>query len=120
MAVLDSAADTDYDLITRDSAAEAHGDKRVIQFTSGRFRFKTKVWSSAADVLQNLLCSSTGASAGPTHWHGSRGRAVLGLQDAATNDPLGTGDTLNTRVIEFEEDYRAHGGHALYADIGGR
>ena len=29
--VLDSAADTNYDLITRDSAAEVHGDKKVIQ-----------------------------------------------------------------------------------------
>ena len=53
--VLDSAADTNYDLITRDSAAELRGDKKVIQLTAGRFRFKTRIWSSASDLPEAAL-----------------------------------------------------------------
>ena len=53
--VLDSDAATDYDLITRDSAAELRGDRKVIQLTAGRYRFKTRLWSSSATTLNVAL-----------------------------------------------------------------
>ena len=102
--VLDSAADTDYDLITRDSAAELPvGDKKVIQFTAGRYRFKTKVWSSAADLPEVALFVYRSVSGADTLvW--VAGATAPSPNDDGVNDPLGTGDTLNTRVIiEFEE-----------------
>ena len=99
--VLDSAADTDYDLITRDSAAELRGDKKVIQFTAGRYRFKTKVWSSAAalpEVALFVYRSVSGADA--LAWIAG---ASAPTPEDGVNDPLGTGDIANVRVIEFEE-----------------
>ena len=100
--VLDSAGDTDYDLITRDSAAEVHGDKRVIQLTAGRYRFKTKVWSSAADIPELALFVYRSVSGVDTlEW--IAGASAPSPEDGGVNDPLGTGDTVNTRVIEFDE-----------------
>ena len=97
--VLDSAADTDYDLITRDSAAELRGDKKVIQLTAGRFRFKTRVWSSASNLPEMALFVYRSVSGADTlAWIASSG---AGAEN--TNDPLGAGNTANTRVIEFEE-----------------
>ena len=96
--VLDSAADTNYDLITRDSANEARGDKKVIQFTAGRYRFKTRVVSSAAGVLEAALFVYRSVSGDDTlAWIASGNYSDL------VNNPLGTGETRNTRVIEFEE-----------------
>ena len=83
--VLDSAADTDYDLITRDSAAELRGDKKVIQLTAGRFRFKTRVWSSASNLPEAaLFVYRSVAGADTLAWIASSG---AGAED--TNDPLG-------------------------------
>ena len=96
--VLDSAAATDYDLITRDSAAELRGDKKVIQLTAGRYRFKTRVWSSAEATLEAGLFVYRSVSGDDTlAWFASGGYGE------SMNDPLGIGETNDVRVIEFEE-----------------
>ena len=98
--VLDSAASTNYDLITRDSANEGRGDKRVIQLEAGRYRFKTRVWSSAASLPEAALFVYRSVSGDDTlAWIASSGAGAEG----GVNDPLGIGETLNTRVIEFDE-----------------
>ena len=100
--VLDAVAATDYDLITRDSAAELRGDKKVIQLTAGRYRFKTKVWSSAADISEVALFVYRSVSGDDTLvW--VAGASAASPEGIGVNDPLGTEDTNNIRVIEFEE-----------------
>ena len=87
--VLDSDAATDYDLITRDSAAELRGDKKVIQFTPGRYRFKTRVWSSAATVLNVALFVFRSIDGDDTlAW------VAAGNYSDVVNDPLGIGTTV--------------------------
>ena len=89
--VLDGDAATDYDLITRDSAAELRGDKKVMQLTPGRYRFKTRVWSSATELLEVGLFVYRSVSGTDTlAWFASGGYGE------AVNDPLGVGETSNT------------------------
>ena len=100
--VLDAVAATDYDLITRDNAAELRRDKKVIQLTAGRYRFKTKVWSSAADLPEVALFVYRSVSGDDTlAW--VAGASAPSPVGGGVNDPLGTEDTNNIRVIEFEE-----------------
>ena len=94
-----SADAPNYDLITRDSAAEARGDQRVLDFEhAGRYRAKVRLWSSAEseteiglftyDVLAGtddlLLFASPGYLAG-------------------TRLPFGSANSNNVRVAEFNE-----------------
>ena len=98
VSVLDSAGDSNYDLITRDSAGEALGDKRVIQFEAGRYRFKTRIWSSAADPLEmGLFVYRSVAGDDQMAWFASGG------YNDPVNDPLGTGEMDNVRIVEFNE-----------------
>ena len=100
--VLDSAAATDYDLITRDSASEIRGDKKVIQFTAGRYRFKTRVWSSAG---------TRRSQNGPVRLQERQWRRYtwLGSHRAATATERAR-SAWHRRIGQYQSD-RVRGGH---------
>ena len=70
---------------------------------AGRYRIKTKVWSSAADVPEFALFVYRSVSGVDTLEWIAGASTPSPIARRRTNDPLGTGDTVNTRVIEFDE-----------------
>ena len=87
-----------YDLITRDGAAEARGDFRVLDLPAGRFRVKVRLWSSAdANVELGLFAYEVET--------GADDQLLFALPGyiTAVNVPLSTGETDNVRIAEFNE-----------------
>ena len=87
-----------YDLITRDSAAEVIGNNKVLTFLPGRYRVHTRVWSAAAD-LEKLGMFVYEVQSGDDDLFLF---AAPGLVDA-TNNPLGIAAAGAVRVAEFNE-----------------
>ena len=94
-----SADAPDYDLLTRDSAAEARGDQRVLNFEhAGRYRVKMRVWSSA-DTLTNVGLFAYDVMSGTDDQFLFAAPGYI----AEVRQPFGSTDTANVRVGEFDE-----------------
>ena len=94
-----SADAPDYDLMTRDSAAEARGDQKTLAFEhAGRYRVKMRLWSSA-DTLTDVGLFAYEVMSGTDDQFLFAAPGYI----AEVRQPFGSADTANVRIGEFNE-----------------
>ena len=96
--VSDGADAPNYDLITRNLAAEVRGDHKVFTFQPGRYRVHTRLWSSAEAIFSlGIFVYEVMSGVDDITLFASAG------YNAVIDDPLLTTQTFNVRIAEFNE-----------------